>query len=335
MNPPRVLLTNPIEPDERLRLAGHCEVTELASQDAASVLAGAREAQVIIVRAPLPDDIFERCPTVLAAVRHGAGTDMIPVERATAAGVMVANAPGANAVTVAEYALSQMLQLSRRLSRIDRTLREQDWARARLFADGGTDLAGRTLGVIGTGAIGTALGRMAGLGLSMTVLGHRRSPGALPEPMQRASLDELLERSDYVALACPLTEQTRGLIGAKQLARMKQGARLINVSRGAVVDQTALIEALRDGHLGGAALDVFETQPLPADSPLWGFDQVLLSPHMAGITIDSVRRMSRMVVDQVLDMLAGQAPRHFVNPQVWPTRRPNPFAGPGPGPKAG
>ncbi|MBP8305894.1 MAG: hydroxyacid dehydrogenase [Burkholderiaceae bacterium] len=328
MTRPLVLLTNPIEPQERLRLAESCEVTELATPDAASMLAGARQAQAIIVRAPLPDDLFERCPGVLAAVRHGAGVDMIPVERASVAGVMVANAPGANAVTVAEYAISQMLQLSRRLARIDRNLREQDWPRARALADGGTDLAGRTLGVIGTGAIGGALGRMAGLGLSMTVLGHRRSPGALPEPMQRASLDELLASSDYVALTCPLTNETRGLIGAAQLARMKRGARLINVSRGAVVDQAALIEALGNGHLGGAALDVFETQPLPADSPLWNFDNVLLSPHMAGITVDSMRRMSRMVVDQVLEMLAGRPPRHFVNPQVWPTRRPNPFAVP-------
>ena len=160
MTRPLVLLTNPIEPLERLRLAEHCEVIELAAVDAASVLAGARQAQAIIVRANLPEDIFERCPGVLAAVRHGAGTDMIPVERATAAGVMVANAPGANAVTVAEYAASQMLQLSRQLARIDRTLREQDWARARLISDGGSDLAGRTLGVIGTGAIGSALGRI-------------------------------------------------------------------------------------------------------------------------------------------------------------------------------
>ena len=329
MTRPLVLLTNPIEPLERRRLAEHCEVIELATPDAASVLDGARQAQAIIVRASLPEDIFERCPGVLAAVRHGAGVDMIPVERASAAGVMVANAPGANAVTVAEYAASQMLQLARRLARIDRSLREQGWSHARAYADGGSDLAGRTLGVIGTGAIGGALGRIAGLGLSMTVLGHRRSPGALAEPMQRASLDELLERSDYVALTCPLTEQTRGLIGTAQLARMKPGARLINVSRGPVVDQAALIAALRSGHLGGAALDVFETQPLPADSPLWGMDNVLLSPHMAGITVDSMRRMSRMVVDQILEMLAGSPPRHFVNPQVWPTRRPNPFAAPG------
>jgi D-3-phosphoglycerate dehydrogenase len=111
---------------------------------------------------------------------------------------------------------------------------------------------------------------------------------------------------------------------------MKPGARLINVSRGPVVDQAALVEALRSAHLGGAALDVFETQPLPADSPLWHFPNVLLSPHMAGITADSMRRMSRMVVDQTLEMLAGRPPRHFVNPLVWPNRRPNPFAAPGP-----
>ncbi len=328
MTRPRVLLTNPIEPGECARLAEHCEVIELASPDAASVLAGAREAQVVIVRAPLPDDLFDKSPCLIAAVRHGAGTDMIPIERASSAGVMVANVPGVNAVTVAEYAVSQMLQLARRLALIDRRMREQDWARARLISDAGSDLAGRTLGIIGTGAIGSALAHIAGLGLSMTVLGVRRSPGELPAPIQRASLDELLAASDYVALTCPLTDQTRGMIGSAQLARMKPGARLINVSRGAVVDQQALIEALREGRLAGAALDVFQTQPLPADSPLFGFENVLLSPHMAGITADSMRRMSRLAVDQTLAMLAGKPPRHFVNPLVWATRRPNRFSAP-------
>jgi D-3-phosphoglycerate dehydrogenase len=328
MTRPLVLLTNPIEPLERLRQAEHCEVIELAAVDAASVLAGAREAQAIIVRANLPEDIFERCPGVLAAVRHGAGTDMIPVERATAAGVMVANAPGANAVTVAEYAASQMLQLSRQLARIDRTLREQDWARARLISDGGSDLAGRTLGVIGTGAIGSALGRIAGLGLSMNVLGHRRSPGALPEPMQRAGLEELLERSDYVALTCPLTEQTRGLIGAAQLARMKPGARLINVSRGPVVDQAALVEALPRAIWRRGARCVRDSRCRRTRRS--GTFPTCCCRRTWRASPPSMRRMSRMVVDQTLEMLAGRPPRHFVNPLVWPDRRPNPFAAPGP-----
>lgn len=327
MKRPVVLLTNPIEPGEMRRLGEHCNLRILEDTSAQAMHEGARDADVVIVRTPLPDDLFDRHPGLIAAIRHGAGVDMIPVERASACGVMVANVPGVNAVTVAEYAVSQMMQLSRRISLIDRRLREQGWAKARLIADEGGDLAGRTLGIIGTGAIGGALARIAGAGLSMRVLGHRRSDAPPPAPIERASLDELLSGSDYVALTCPLTPQTRGLIGVAELARMKPGACLINVSRGAVVDQAALVDALRRGHLGGAALDVFESQPLPADSPLWSFERVLLSPHMAGITADSMRRMSERVVDQCLAMLAGEAPRHFVNPSVWEHRRPNPHAG--------
>ncbi len=325
---PEVLLTNPIEPTATRRLAEHCTVNTLEQTDADTIRAAARTAQVVIVRTPLPDDLFDTCPSLIAAIRHGAGVDMIPVDRASASGVLVANVPGVNAVTVAEYVVSQMLQLSRRLSTIDRRLRERGWADARRIADEGSDLAGRTLGIIGTGAIGTALARIAGTGLSMRVLGHRRSDAPTPAPIERASLDDLLAASDYIALTCPLTPETRGLIGAAQLARMKPGARLINASRGAVIDQAALVRALASGHLRGAALDVFETQPLPADSPLWGFENVLLSPHMAGITADSMRRMSELAVDQCLALLAGEAPKHFVNPEVWPRRRPHPFVRP-------
>jgi D-3-phosphoglycerate dehydrogenase len=158
------------------------------------------------------------------------------------------------------------------------------------------------------------------------VLGHRRSPDPLPPPFQRATLDEVIERSDYLVLACPLTDQTRGLLDARRLARMKRGAWLINVARGAVVVESDLVDALARGHLGGAILDVFETQPLPADSPLRGFDNVLLSPHLAGTTQDSLRRIADVAVAQALDLLAGRRPPHLVNPTVWPQRRTSRFA---------
>lgn len=326
MNAPLVVLTNPIDAAMQAELERHARVLLLTEPSADAIRAAVAQADAVIVRAPLPDDVFTHGPYLVGAVRHGAGVDMIPVDAATEAGVAVANVPGVNAVTVAEYAIGQMLALSRRLTRIDTTLRAAGWSAARTLADGGRDLHGRTLGVVGAGAIGTALARIAGFGLGMTVLGHRRSADPLPAPFERTTFDDLLERADIVALTCPLTPETRGLMDAQRLARMKPGAVLVNVSRGAVIVESALIDALASGHLGGAVLDVFETQPLPAESPLRGFDQVLLSPHMAGITEDSMRRMGALAVAQALDLIAGRRPAHLINPAVWPHRRRSRFA---------
>lgn len=323
---PLVVLTLPIDAEAQALLQREARVMVLPDTAADTIRHAVATAHAVMVRAPLPDDVFECGPGLLGAVRHGAGVDMIPLDAAARAGVPVANVPGVNAATVAEYVLGQMLQSARRLGRVDQRLRSQGWLAARALADSGRDLGGRTLGIVGTGAIGSALARAAGLGLGMRVLGHHRSPGALPAPMQRASLDEVLQQSDYLALSCPLTEHTRGLIGARELALMKPGAVLVNVSRGPVVVESALIEALAHGRLGGAVLDVYQTQPLPADSPLLAFDNVLLTPHMAGISADSMRRMGVLAVQQTLDLLAGRRPPHLVNPEVWPRRRRSPFA---------
>jgi D-3-phosphoglycerate dehydrogenase len=325
---PHVLLTNPIDADETRRLQSVARVSLAADQRPDTLREAARDADLIIVRAPLPGDVFQAAPRVLAAIRHGAGVDMIPVPAATTAGVLVANVPGANAVTVAEYVIAQMLQLARRLARLDRGVRQAGWLATRPLADSGVELAGKCLGVVGTGAIGAAVARIAGAGLDMRVMGSRRSDAAMPPFMTRAALPDLLAQADYLVLACPLNDDTRGLIGAAQLALMKPGAAIINVSRGPVIDEAALIAALAGGRLSGAALDVFQAQPLPDDSPLRGFEQVLLSPHVAGITIDSMRRMSRGVVDQAIDILAGRPPKHFVNPDAWPGRRTNRFVSP-------
>ncbi len=325
MTGPCVVLTDPLDSMSMEELSRGADVRLIAHTSAASIRDAVTDADAIIVRAPLPADIFDHSPFLVGVVRHGAGLDMIPVAAATAAGVMVANVPGANADTVAEYVIAQMLQLSRRLCHVDALLRGDGWRSARVFGEAGSDLGGQTLGLVGTGAIGAALAKVAGKGFGMTVLGYRRSEQPPPDPIRRASLDEVFARSDFLVLACPLTAETRGLVNAARLATMKRGSVLINVARGPIVDQQALVDSLARRHLGGAVLDVFEVQPLPLDSPLRGFDRVLLTPHLAGITVDSMRRIGRLAVSQALDLIAGRRPQHLVNPEVWLRRRPGRF----------
>jgi D-3-phosphoglycerate dehydrogenase len=293
-----VVLTNPIDPDVTRQLEQHFRVTVAADTQADTLRAAVRDAQLIIVRAPLPADIFEHGPQLLGAIRHGAGVDMIPIEAATAAGVLVANTPGANAVTVAEYAIGQMLQLARRLARIDSTLRSADWPTARMQADAGTDLFGRTLGIVGMGSIGSALARIAAAGFSMRVLGHRSSDAPMPHDVARASLAQLLAESDYVVLACPLTEATRGLIGAAELAQMKPGSIVINTGRGGSVDDAALVAALTSGHIRAAGLDVYDGEPKVFAGYL-GLENVALLPHLGSATIETRAAMGERALQNL------------------------------------
>jgi D-3-phosphoglycerate dehydrogenase len=155
----------------------------------------------------------------------------------------------------------------------------------------------------------------------MRVLGHRRNPAGLPPHVAHAVLPELFAESDYIVLACPLTPETRGIVSAALLARMKPTAWLLNVARGPVVEETALVEALRTRRIGGAALDVYWEQPLPATHPLRGLDNVILTPHAAGLTRESVTEMSRISTEEVVRILHGDRPVNFINPEAWQAAR--------------
>lgn len=318
----RILLTQAIHPRVEARLRALGEVVTAPDTAADSLRRSAPGCDVIVVRAALPDDLFEAAPSLIGAVRHGAGVDMIPIEAASARGVLVANVPGVNANSVAEHVLRCMLQLARRSGPMESVLRGErsaGWMRARAFADHGIELAGRTLGIVGFGHVGQAVARVCGQGLGMPVLAHSRSGVAAAPALARAvTLPELLQASDVVVLACPLNDRTRGLIGTAELGRMRRGAFLVNVARGAVVVESALVEALRSRHLGGAALDVFERVPLPDDHPFWQWPQVLLTPHVAGITDDSMQRMGDGAAQAVECLLRGEMPPNCLNPQAWP-----------------
>jgi D-3-phosphoglycerate dehydrogenase len=313
---PVIFSTHPLHPQAAARLKGHGDLVVASAVDAVTLADEAREADIVIVRANLPPILFERAPKLRAAIRHGAGLDMIPVEAATRAGVLVANVPGANARTVAEHVLWTTMALLRKFRQVDGDLRRRGWLAGRDHAASGNDLSGRTIGIVGFGAVGRHVADIAAKGFGLDVIVNSRTPRDLPAHVRFASVDELVETSDIVVLCCPLTLETTGLIGRDRIARMKPHALLINVSRGPVVDDAALIEALSSGRIAGAALDVFSTQPLPPDHPYFGFGNVIVTPHMAGITEESMMRMGLGAADETIRVLSGELPVNLRNPEV-------------------
>ena len=311
---PLVLLTNAIHPDGVAMLAPHARLVTAPDTGAATLRAFAADAEGIIVRAKLPDDIVAHASRLRGIVRHGVGLDMIPVDAATARGIPVANLPGSNTGAVAEYVMAALFALRRRLHHMNTALRVNGWGDARAQADDLIELGGSTLGVLGTGSIGRRVAEIARHGFGLRVLGTSRrntTHGGLLEAVDR---ETLFAESDAVVIACPLTVETRGLVDAALIARMRPGALLINVARGPVVDTAALVAALRQRTIAGAAVDVFDVQPLPPDSPLFDCPNLLLTPHIASVTGSTMRAMSLGAADEMLRILRGEAPRNLVNP---------------------
>ena len=310
-----VFSTHPVHPEVKKMLSKICVLQVASSPDAQAIMAEGLNADVILVSSPIPESYFEQASHLRAAVRHGTGLDMIPIGAATTAGVIVANAPGANAASVAEYVIFSAIGLLRQFRAIDAAFRQQGWAAGRVKADPARDLGGRSLGIVGFGNIGRALVPLASA-FGMPVAATTRRPDSLPATVQAMDLDDLVANSDVLVLCCPLTETTRGLISANQIARMKPDALLINVSRGPVVDTKALIAALTIRKIGGAALDVFDLQPLPQDSPLFLLDNVILTPHVAALTDESMFRMGETSAHEIGRILSGKFPKNFCNPEV-------------------
>jgi len=314
----RVLLTDPIAPEGEELLARSAEVIRAPDAGAETLRRLARDADGVIVRSKLPDDIFAAAPRLRAVLVHGTGTDIVPLADATARGVMVANLPGGNAQSVAEYCVMAMLMLARNVVAITSSLRSSGWDPARALGAHAHEIAGMMLGIVGVGEIGSRVAKIARHGFGMRVLGHQRHLERLPAEVQPAALDELVAQSDFVVVTCPLTPQTRYLFDAARIARMKPTAWLINVGRGAVVQETALVEALAQKRIAGAMLDVYEHFQLTPGHALLELDNVILMPHLAGMTLECNARMARAAAGEMLRMLAGETPHNFVNPQCEP-----------------
>jgi D-3-phosphoglycerate dehydrogenase len=312
----RVLLTDTIAPAGEDALRREVEVVKAPDSDVATLRKWAHDVDGVLTRSKLPDDLFEAAPRVRGVVVHGTGTDLVPVAAATARGVMVANLPGVNAQSAAEYCAMAMLMLSRKIVSITSTLRSRTWDEARVLGGGARELAGMTLGIVGVGEIGGRLAKIARNGFGMKVLGHQRRLDRLPAEASPSPLRELIQSSDFVVLACPLTPQTRYLMNRETLALMKPAAWLINVGRGPVVQEEALIEALKGKRIAGAMLDVYEHYRLEPGHPLFSLDNVILTPHLAAVTQESRARAGVAAADEMLRILRGDRPRNLVNPEV-------------------
>ena len=319
----RVLLTDPIDVsgEELLRSRG-AEVVLAPDGSAATVKRLAAEADGVIIRSKLPDDIFEVAPRLRAVTIHGTGTDLVPLAAANAKGVLVANLPGENAQSVAEYCVMAMLMLARNVVAITAAMRAQPWDEARRLAMPAREIAGLTVGIVGVGEIGKRVAKICRLGFDMRVLGNQRRLDRLPAEAQGVDLDELVAQSDFVVIACPLTPETKHLFNAARLGAMKREAWLINAGRGPVVDETALVDALHEKRIAGAMLDVYEHYRIAPGHPLFALNNVILTPHLAGSTRESRARVSVRAAEETLRMLAGERPGNLVNPEAWDARRP-------------
>jgi D-3-phosphoglycerate dehydrogenase len=273
-------------------------IEALAGADA--VIAGAE---------PYSQKVIEALPALRVISRSGVGFDAIDLDACDRAGVVVCTTPGVNHHSVAEHTFALLFGVARGFPATDRRVREGKWKRVT-----GPRVMGSTLGIVGLGRIGQAVATRA-IGVGMKVLAFEPQPNVdflAKWSVELVALDDLLSRSDYVSIHSPLTPQTRHLINATTLVRMKAGSVLINTARGGLVDEAALCEALQSGHLRGAALDVFEVEPLPVDSPLLKFDNVLLAGHVAGMDNESRHDTFKMCAETIVALYRGAWPAECI-----------------------
>ena len=287
----------------KLRALGHDFTIFEKTADAERLKAETRDAEVLMLaNMPLPAEVLADAPDVKFIDVAFTGVDHIPVADARKRGIAISNASGYADESVAELCISLMIQLLRHLGEAERRVREGG-TKAGL---GANLLQGKTVGIIGAGAIGKRLAALC-KAFGCTVLAHNRRPVSDPAVDESVSLDELLRRSDIVSLHCPLTPETKGLIGAPQLAMMKKTAFLINTARGPVVDNKALAEALNAGTIAGAACDVFDMEPpLPADYPLLHCKNIILTPHLAFYSQESLEERAKIAFANLFAWLDGK-----------------------------
>lgn len=289
--------------------------------DGDALVAAGEGATLLVVEVERVDaGVLEALPEVRIVASARGVPSNVDLAAATARGVPVLHTPARNAASVADFTIGLVLAQCRSLARGQDHLRRRGWlvgGELPYLHFRGPELAGRTMGLVGYGAVGREVARRAAGGFGMRVLVNDPYVAEPEPPAEAVALERLLAESDVVSLHCPLTPETTGMIGERQLGLLRREAVLVNTARAAVVDEAALVAALAEGRMAGAALDVFWTEPLPPDHPLLGMDNVTLTPHLAGAADDVVTRHSAMIADDVARLLAGRRPVHLANPEVW------------------
>jgi len=291
----------------------------------APILAAAHAYQISSARDELPiryhanKDLLARTPNLLIVSTGGAGFDTVNVKDCTDAGVLVVNQTGGNADAVAAHVLAMMLMLSKQIIQTNHTLRKGTMHNRNAFM--GHDINGRTIGIVGLGNVGRRIAKLCRTAFNMQVLAcdpYLDEATIAERDATKVTLDELLRRSDFVSLNCPLDDGSRGMIGAREFGLMQKHAFFITTARGFIHDENALAEALRANAIAGAGLDVWAKEPPPPDHPLLQFDNVLASPHTAGVTHEARANMGKFAAEQLILTVDGKRPPRIVNPEVWP-----------------
>ncbi len=306
------------------RLQAQAEVTLIERLDAQG-LAQLRDALpsahgLLGASLRLDATLLDLAPDLQAVASVSVGVDNYDIDYLTERRILLSNTPDVLTETTADTGFALILATARRVVELANMVRAGQWQQNIGPRHFGSDVHGKTLGIIGMGRIGEALAQRGHFGFGMPVIYHSHSPKPAAEQRFGAgyrSLEALLQEADFICLTLPLTAETQGLIGASAFAQMRPESIFINISRGKVVDEAALIDALRNGQIRGAGLDVFEQEPLRADSPLLQLDNVVATPHMGSATHETREAMARCAVDNLLTALAGERPANLVNPAAW------------------
>lgn len=320
---PKVFISEPIDYKGIAMLEGKTQIIVApdTKKDTALSLIGDADAVILRATTVFDKEVIERAGNLKIIVRTGIGVDNVDLKFAGENGIFVCNTPGTNDETVAEHVVAMILAFAKQIVLMDKAVRSQNWKER--FSPNQIDVKNKRVGIIGYGNIGFATAHFCKcLGMQVTAydpfVSHTGSEINLTD-----SIETIFRESDFVTLHCPSTPLTHKFIGAKYLGLMKKGAYLINTSRGDLIDENALIDALKENRISGAALDVFKEEPLTAESELLQFPNVILSPHVAGSTKESNERIAMAAAQAVLDMIDGKTPLHICNVEFYAAAKRN------------